>query len=157
VTIGSLDAIRLLLDKAGTVDEAIALLGAYNIDWEGGPPLHYLIADAAGHSAVIEFLEGEMQVLPSEEPWQVATNFLLTGLSPERAVRSCRRFATAYETLERAEGSLPPAEAMDLLEGVSQDITMWSVVYGMTGGDIRVSVGRDFEDIHQFRLPMDDS
>ena len=157
VTIGSLDAIRLMLDRARTVDEAIALLGAHNIDWEGGPPLHYLIADAAGHSAIVEFVEGEMQVLPNEEPWQVATNFLLTGLSPERAKRSCRRYATAHETLERAEGSLPPGEAMDLLEDVSQDITMWSVVYGMTSGDIRVSVGRDFEDVHQFRLPMDDS
>jgi hypothetical protein len=154
VTIGSLDAIRLILDRARSVAEAIDLLGAYNIDWEGGPPLHYLIADAAGHSAVVEFIEGEMQVLANEEPWQVATNFLVTGHSPESAKRSCRRYATAHETLERADGSLSQGEAMELLEGVSQDITMWSVVYGMTNGDIGVSVGRDFEDVHQFRLPM---
>jgi hypothetical protein len=157
LTIGSLDAIRLVLDKAGSVDEAIALLGAYNIDWEGGPPLHYLIADAAGHSAVVEFVQGRMQVLPNREPWQVATNFLLTGHTAEGAQRSCPRYATAYKALERADGSLSPVEAMDLLEDVSQDITMWSVVYGMTGGEIRVSVGRDFGEIHQFGLPMGDS
>jgi hypothetical protein len=157
VTIGSLDAIRLMLDRARSVDEAIVLLGAYNIGWEGGPPLHYLIADAAGHSAVVEFVEGRMQVLPNEEPWQVATNFVLTGHSPEGAKRFCPRYATAYETLEGADGSLSQGEAMDLLEDVSQDITMWSVVYGMAGGDIRVSVGRDFENVHQFRLPMGDS
>ncbi len=46
VTIDSLAAIRLLLDKAQSVDEALSLLGAYNIDWGSGPPLHYLIADS---------------------------------------------------------------------------------------------------------------
>jgi hypothetical protein len=157
VTIGSLDAIRLMLDKARSLDEAIALLGAYNIDWDGGPPLHYLIADAAGHSAVVEFVQGRMQVLPNEEPWQVATNFVLTGHSPEGAKRFCPRYATAHEALERADGGLSQEEAMDLLEDVSQDITMWSVVYDMTGGDIWVSVGRDFEHVHQFRLPVGDS
>jgi hypothetical protein len=157
VTIGSLDAIRLILDNALSVAEAVALLGAYDIDWEGGPPLHYLIADAAGNSAVVEFVQGQMQVLPNEEPWQVATNFVLTGHSPKGAKRFCTRYATAYETLERADGSLSQGEAMDLLEDVSQHITMWSVVYGMAGGDIWVSVGRDFENVHQFRLPMGDS
>jgi hypothetical protein len=154
VTISSLDAIRLMLDRARSVDEAIDLLGAYNIDWEGGPPLHYLIADAAGHSAVVEFVEGEMQVLPNAEPWQVATNFLITGHTPESAQRTCWRYATAHDTLEQSGGSLSQGEAMGLLEDVSQDITMWSVVYGMANGEVRVSVGRDFDDVHQFRLPM---
>ncbi len=157
VTIGSLDALRLVLDKAGSVDEAIALLSAYNIDWEGGPPLHYLIADATGHSAVVEFVGGRMQVLPNEEPWQVATNFVLTGQSTESALSSCERYATACATLERARGTLSQDDAMHLLEEVSQNITMWSAVYGMTSGDIWVSVGRDFEHLHQFRLPMRDS
>ena len=63
VTVDSLAAIRLLLDKAQSVDEALSLLGAYNIDWGSGPPLHYLIADARGSSAVVEFVDGEMKVL----------------------------------------------------------------------------------------------
>jgi hypothetical protein len=87
----------------------------------------------------------------------VATNFLLTGRSPETAKRSCWRYGTAHKTLELADGSVSPAEAMDLLEDVSQDITMWSVVYSMAGGGITVSVGRDFEDLHQFWLPLLDS
>src|SRR5512136_950163 len=44
-TIDSLQVIRKMLDRAGTVDEAVAVVQQYNIDWGSGPPLHYLIAD----------------------------------------------------------------------------------------------------------------
>lgn len=50
VTIGSLAAIRLLLDYAKTVDEALNLIGQYNINFEGGPGLHYLVSDRTGQS-----------------------------------------------------------------------------------------------------------
>ncbi len=43
-TIDSLRVIRKMLDQASNVDEALAILQRYNIDWGGGPPLHYLIA-----------------------------------------------------------------------------------------------------------------
>jgi len=41
-TIGSLMVIRNMLDYAWNVDEAIAILGSYNIDFEGGLAIHYL-------------------------------------------------------------------------------------------------------------------
>ena len=46
--IGSLGVMREVLDHAGSVDEAVAIFSSYNIDWEGGPPLHYLVADRTG-------------------------------------------------------------------------------------------------------------
>lgn len=49
-TIGSLQAIREMMDHAKNVEEAIELVGGYNIDMSGGPPIHYLIADASGNS-----------------------------------------------------------------------------------------------------------
>ena len=30
----------------------------YNLDWGSGPPLHYLLADRGGASAVVEFVRG---------------------------------------------------------------------------------------------------
>jgi len=154
VTIDSLAAIRLLLDKAQSVDEALSLLGKYNIDWASGPPLHYLIADARGNSAVVEFVDGEMKVLRSERPWQVATNFVLSGYSPERARLQCDRYATAYETLEQAQGRLSQDEAMALLADVSQPSTIWSVVYDMKSGQIAVAMGHDYVQVHRFELGM---
>jgi hypothetical protein len=154
VTIDSLAAIRLLLDHAGSADEAISLLGGYNINWGGGPPLHYLVADLSGDSAVIEFVGGVMKVLRSEEPWQVSTNFVISGEDPGQARSLCWRYARASERLEWAAGRISRQEAMELLEDVSQDLTMWSVVYDMTDGDVSVAMGRDYDQIHEFALSM---
>ncbi len=154
VTIDSLAAIRLLLDKAQSVDEALSLLGAYNIDWGSGPPLHYLIADSSGDSAVVEFVGGEMKVLRNEQPWQVATNFSLSGHSPESAMLQCDRYATASRTLEQAQDRVSQQDAMALLADVSQPSTMWSVVYDMQNGQIAVAMGHNYGQVHQFELGM---
>jgi hypothetical protein len=153
-TIGSLHAIRLVLDRAAGVDEAIALLAEHNIDFLGGPPLHYLLADAAGDSALVEFVDGEMNVLRTAESWQVATNFVMSGRSPDAARGLCWRYATAYDTLGEAGKAFSEEGAMALLERISQRITMWSVVYNLTTGDIRISVGRDYDPVHTFHLPI---
>ena len=53
-------------------------MGEYNIDWGGGPALHYLVADASGRAVLIEFHEGKLMVLPNEGPYHLATNHLRT-------------------------------------------------------------------------------
>ena len=153
-TVDSLEIIRLILDSARDVEGAVALLQAFNIDWEGGPPLHYLVADASGQSAVIEFVDGKTNVLWNEDPWQVATNFLLSGYKPEEARVLCPRYARAYEALQEADGAISKQEAMGLLRDVAQEITMWSVVYDMEDGEISLVVGRDYGQTHLFQLKM---
>jgi hypothetical protein len=157
VTINSLHVIRLLLDYAGDVDDAIALADDYNVDFGGGPPVHYLIADRSGNSAVIEFIDNEMRVVRNEGPWQVSTNFIISEERPEGASSPCWRYNKAYEALEQTGGRLSPGEAMVVLQDVSQSgtsHTMWSVVYGMSSGDVQVAVGRNYDDVHEFGLQM---
>ena len=67
--IGSLGIIREMLDHARTVDEAIAVMGSYNVDMGGGPAIHYLIADATGKAALVEFYESEMVIIPNDKAW----------------------------------------------------------------------------------------
>jgi uncharacterized protein YceK len=88
-TIGSLGVIREILDHARNVDEAVAILSSYNVDMEGGPSIHYLIADQSGRSALVEFYQGEMVVIPNETDWHLATNFLCAsaGASAEGECR----------------------------------------------------------------------
>lgn len=64
-------AIRLLLDQAATVDEATALLKQYDLHSSGGMMHHLALADAQRRSAVVEYIDNEMQV--TETP--VVTNF----------------------------------------------------------------------------------
>ena len=75
-TIGSLGIMREILDHARDVDKAVAIIKNYNIDFEGGPPIHYLIADAKGRSVLVEFYRGELNIIENEQPWHSATNFL---------------------------------------------------------------------------------
>jgi hypothetical protein len=154
VTISSLEVIRLMLDYAKDVDEAVALLGQYNIDFGGGPPLHYLIADQAGNSIVIEFIGGEMVILEAEDLWQVSTNFRISVEKPQGANSSCWRYNHAYEELQTAEGNISSEAAITILDSVSQPSTIWSIVYDRTRGEISVVVGGQYNKVHHFELEM---
>jgi hypothetical protein len=140
-TIDSLMAIRKMLDQAGDVDEAVAILGRYNIDWGSGPPLHYLIADRSGRAVLAEFYQGELHLIPNDKPWHLATNFLVSAVNGS-AAGQCARYDRLEGQLSTAEGSIDAGEAMSLLKDVSQANTQWSIVYGFSTGDITVTMGR---------------
>jgi hypothetical protein len=153
-TIGSLGIMRQVLDHARTVDEAVALLRSYNIDFDGGPPLHYLIADAGGKAALVEFHRGEMNVLPNDRPWHSATNFLLSSVQ-DPAEGYCWRYDRINERLNAEQGMLDSDSAMELLSEVAQDSTQWSVVYQMGRREVSVVMGKAYEKVHTFRAPED--
>ncbi len=54
-------AVRLMLDRAATVDSAIELLTGYDIDFSSGA-YHFLISEKYGNSAIIEYVDGKMSV-----------------------------------------------------------------------------------------------
>ena len=154
-TIGSLGIIREILDRARDVDQALALFAAYQVDMEGGPDLHYLLADRSGRSVLVEFFQGEIVLTPNEQPWHLATNFITASL-PAASQPGCWRYNEIDAALSQEEGRLDPDGAMDLLSSVSQRITQWSVVYGLSTGQIQVSMGRRYESPHVFHLPLVD-
>ena len=156
-TIGSLGIIREILDQARDVEEALIVMQGYNITWDGGPPLHYLMADAAGQAVLVEFVDGEMVLIPrpEQDPWHAATNHWRSGVGRGEA-SGCWRYATIEEALARTAGRLTAAEALDLLADVSQEETQWSVAYNLTSRELHVTMGRDYEDTHVFELMMMD-
>ena len=152
-TIDSLEVMREILDRAGSVDEAVAILGQYNIDWEGGPPLHYLVADRSGRAGLVEFHGGEIIVLPNANPWHAATNFTRSAFTGD-AAGQCHRYDTLVRRLTEANGALAPSAALDLLKAVAQteSATQWSVVYGMSSGQVDVVMGRRYSQAHTYWL-----
>jgi hypothetical protein len=152
-TIGSLCAIRLMLDHARNTAEAVALLKQYNIDFTGGPQIHYLLGDATGHSAVVEYKAGTMQVLENSQPWQVATNFHLAG-STQANREACWRYTGVDAQLARSQGAVSPQDGMGLLQQASQQSTQWSVVYDLRTGDVRIAMGRKYDAVRAFQLPL---
>ena len=153
---GSLGIMREILDYASNVDEALAIMDSYRVEFGGGPPVHYLIADGEGNSAVVEYGTGEMQILRSDSNWLAMTNFLLEtpGQDPEM---QCDRYKKISEKLTSSNGVISIKEGMQLLSDVSQDNpqvegTQWSALYDLTEGKLHLCVGKDYA--HQFSFSI---
>ena len=124
-------AVRLLLDQAANVEEAVALLEQYDLHASMGMMIHFALADADGNSVVVEYIDNEMIV--TETP--VVTNFYLTegdkfGIGTEQ---SHERYEILRTMLEEQE-SMTEAAVRDALDSVSKDnfgefeSTEWSIV-----------------------------
>jgi hypothetical protein len=149
--IGSLGVIRAILDRASSVEEAVSIFQSYNIDFTGGPPIHYLIADRAGRAVLVEFYRGEMVVMPNTTAWHLATNFLRASVG-ESAQGMCWRYDALSARLAETRGQLSAPDALALLARVAQPGTQWSVVYGISTGEVVVTMGRKYNRAHTFHL-----
>ncbi|MBN2412427.1 linear amide C-N hydrolase [candidate division KSB1 bacterium] len=150
ITIGEIEIIRLVLDYARNVDEAIGLIKKYNVRMDN-PPIHYLISDKTGRSLIIEFVNDDMKIIRNTGPWQVCTNFILSEFDKPEAA-NCRRYNYLWSCLQEKNGSISTDYAMIMLENVAQPHTMWSNVYDMSAGYIYACVGRQYDNIHRFNL-----
>ncbi|MCM1174907.1 MAG: C45 family autoproteolytic acyltransferase/hydrolase [Blautia sp.] len=128
-------AIRLLLDKAATVDEALALLEQYDMHASMGMMVHFALADATGKSMAVEYIGNEMIVM--ETP--VLTNFYLAegeknGIG---TAQSHTRYDMLMERLEES-GTMSMEGVRDALSSVSKgnfgefESTEWSIVFNQT-------------------------
>jgi len=149
-TINEIELIRLVLDYAENLSHAITLIQNYNIGIVD-PPVHYLISDSSGNSAIIEFVEGEMIIIRNENPWQVSTNFIFSEFD-DSVLANCWRFNTANTTLASTHGKATTESAMSVLQSVSHSKTIWSVVYNMDSEIIHITVNRSFNDIKSYNL-----
>jgi hypothetical protein len=151
--VGDLRVMREVLERATTVDEAMAFLETINPTSQGGPNMHYLIADRTPSAALIEYDNGEMHVFRSSEerPWQLGTNFpvVLTDGSP---TGNCWRYDLIEQSLRACDGALSSPDAMELLGRVSTPLTQWSIAYDLTERTMYLSVGRDAETVYRISL-----
>ena len=137
-------AIRLLLDRAANVDEAVELLKQYDMNSSIGAAHHFSIADASGKSVVVEYVNGEMLVTETN----IVTNHYLADCA-KRGVgseQSHQRFDKLSELASRpwtdfgSGGSRLAFERLrSMLKSVAQsnypqtdgsfETTLWSIVY----------------------------
>ena len=141
--------VRLVLDHAKDVDEALSLIQQYNIDF-ADVCVHFHIADVSGNSAVVEYMDGGISIVRGEKNWQVSTNYLFS----EPVQPDCWRYKKASETLAEEPGDITNKQAMDILQGTSQDTTTWSVVYNLSTGGINLALGKHYDKVHTFKLSM---
>ena len=160
ITLNTTTAIRLVLDNAATVEEAVELLRNYNIYFSGDVECHYLIADASGHSVIVEFYDDELQVIEAETNYQIATNFIAyNGLNIGEGFTEFERYHAVEKELLDNNNILNENDAIALLAKVGVqdgevDKLQWSVVYNLTTGDVRLFIHRDTSNITAAKLEM---
>ncbi|MHC4203114.1 MAG: linear amide C-N hydrolase [Planctomycetota bacterium] len=142
--------VRLVLDYAKDVDEALNLIQQYNIDF-ADVSVHFHIADVSGNSAIVEYLDDGISIIRDEKNWQVSTNYLFS----EAIKPNCWRYKKASESLTREQGDITNEQAMNILQGTSMDHTTWSVVYNLSTGGINLAMGKDYDQVHTFKLSME--
>lgn len=139
-------AIRLLLNKAATTDEAIELLRQYDIHTSGDISHHLAIADANGKSVVVEFVNGEMVIV--ESPY--VTNFNLANGDISAGGESAKERYEILENLyEQNNGIFTKEQIKEALMQVSKEEgtweTRWSLIYNTSSQSVEYYFERDYE------------
>jgi hypothetical protein len=142
---------RLALDYARDVDEALQLLGDYDVAFPA-VCVHFFLADASGRSVIIEYIDGEPVVIDNVEPWQVVTNFLVSEEQPQGNSSPCWRYNVAYQQLQQTGGTVTAPQAMSIAAAASVPDTIWSAIYNLSDGGIDVVVGGNYDRVHHFEL-----
>ncbi|MDP4121375.1 MAG: linear amide C-N hydrolase [Bacillota bacterium] len=152
VTICDHASLAALLNKAKTVDEAVSLLSKYNLGIGNFDPLQFMICDAAGKSAVIEFVDGKMQVINMDGNYQICTNFILYN-NPSLTGFGSDRYKNYDAVLSKSGGVISTEDALKLLQkNTIPGDEQWSVVYNLTKKTLSATFYGYYDDVHTYSL-----
>ena len=140
--ITSTTLLRLILDYADSVEDAVALAQQYDLHDSASSCFHYMVADATGRSAILEWvgtdedhdtdgaqrqlnvLWNDTDALSDSADWQVVTNFIKTpgyydGTSAE--MKGLDRYEHLAAALRETDGIVADKDAaMGLLASVGR-------------------------------------
>ena len=176
--VGTTIIMRLWLDRCATVQEALDLLETVDVrhDASVGSGYHYIVADANGDCAVVEFdKEDNWKTMivrkSSDANFMLVTNHLLSDkyytTEPDAAVgnphsKSWWRYETAGAYLRERDGILTLEQAQECLSlvhwkdlvwdtGTIED-TQYSDVYDQKDLTLYLRNWNDYETTHHFSL-----
>lgn len=149
--------LRLILDKAATVDEAIALMEQFDMRDSGWAGVHFFITDATGKSVVVEYPDNVLTVTESN----ICTNFYLAeeyDTAPDLS-RAHERFNTVDAMLQTSE-DITSEYCMKILDVVHMNelvhdmpfVTKWSCVYNLDNTSIEVAIDMNYDDVYEFTI-----
>ncbi len=164
-------AIRLVLDKAATTQEAIDLLNQYDMFASSGRDYHFYITDATGDGRVVEYdCESETRELVAT-PINAITNFY--GLYKEQVLPNQKngmyghgreRYDAVLNILEQQKGNYSDDTVWAALKAASQEPnpesitsnTQWSIAYNNTDLTADIVLRRHWSDVTRHELTAKD-
>lgn len=160
-------AIRLVLDRAATTQEAVDLLFAYDMHAMAGRDYHFFINDAAGDARVVEWDPRDPDRAFKATPVRQVTNFyacyddeVLSNQKNGELGHGKERAVAIADVLDAHVGAQDEAVAWKALRAAAQepnpeDITsntQWSVVFDNTEPAAAITLRRHWGDIDAFAL-----
>lgn len=160
-------AIRLVLDRAATTQEAVELLSQYDMFASSGKDYHFYINDASGDGRVVEYdCESETRELVAT-PVDVVTNFYT--IYADRVLPNQKngiyghgkeRYEEILNVFEEQKGNHTNDTAWDALIAASQEPkdgsitsnTQWSIVYNNTDRTAEIVIRRHWGDTYSYNL-----
>ncbi|MCL2399156.1 MAG: linear amide C-N hydrolase [Defluviitaleaceae bacterium] len=134
ITINTTAAVRLVLDKAASVDEAIELMKQYNVFFSLDIYCHFLIADASGRSVLVEYWDNDLKVVET----QIASNFIAYNDLRIAQGNAIERYDKVKNAFDSNNGILNQAQTIDLLVDIGWKSPefgnglQWSVIYNLS-------------------------
>lgn len=152
-------AVRLLLNQAATVEEMPLRCWRHTICTAPmGMMIHFAIADSAGRSVVVEYIDNRMHV--TDTP--VVTNFYLTP--GDKYGTGTSQSHARYDVLMGLDREKMSMDAMrDALDSVSKDnfggfeSTEWSIVMNQHTGEMRYYHREDYQSGYVLMLEMEEA
>lgn len=163
-------AIRLVLDRAATTQEAVDLLRQYDMFATSGRDYHFYITDASGDGRVIEYDCDDPARSLVDPPMRAITNFFgmyIDNVLPNQRNGIYGHGKERYDSIEQvltANGdALTPDTAWQALKASAQEPnpadvtsnTQWSLVYNDTELAAQFVLRRNWSDIISYDLNTD--
>ena len=160
-------AIRLVLDRAATTEEAVELLRGYDMFSSSGRDYHFYITDASGDGRVVEYdPESDGRELTAT-PTEAITNFFI--LHKDKVLPNQKngiyghgreRYDAVLEVFEKEKGNYTCDTVWNAIKAAAQepnpnDITsntQWSVSFNNTECTADIAIRRHWEDVTHFEI-----
>lgn len=143
-------AIRGILDKCATVDEAIALLENYDIHSFLSRSYHLFITDRTGRSVIVEWTDEETFIVEDT----VCTNDVMSNNKFYDPQWHCNRYDIIKNHLAVNNGVLTAEQAMTAASDASKDkksfSTEWSCVYNLDEFTLDICTDRNYDAKYSF-------
>lgn len=166
-TIATSLAIRMVLDRAATTEEAVELLQSYDMYAPFGRDYHFYITDASGDGRVIEYdCDSEKRELVAT-PVDVVTNFFTMHadrVQPNQKNgiygHGKERYEKMLAVFDAQKGNYNEETAWTALKSAAQEPnpedvtsnTQWSIVYNNTDLTAKVVLRRHWDDVFAYNL-----
>lgn len=149
-------ALRVLLDKADNVKNAVELLNTLNMHFEEGESWQFLISDKKGNSAVVSYEKGTPTVTEKQSSFHACSGAFLndTGIGYKKT--GSTHYEMGIKVLKNNMGEISVDQGIDLLDYISSKdgkdglSTQWSVIFELKSASVQLCPHMEYSKVYTY-------